>query len=182
MVHSQGLSGIVCSMILYAMAGNGAHAASVTLGWDASPSADVSGYAVYQGTASGTYTQRLDVGAQTSVTIADLVESVTYYFAVTAYTVAGVESTPSNEIAYTVPSGQIPRPYISSFRFTTEGPTLTWSCVPGRYYRVMCKDSLNAAQWTFLSPELFANGSTLQWVDTTASTKTQRIYSVIALP
>ncbi len=76
---------------------------SVTLAWDASPDPTVLGYNVYYGAASGTYTNKVDAVNATSATISNLVEGVTYYFAVTAYNGVGLESDPSNEAIYTVP-------------------------------------------------------------------------------
>lgn len=76
----------------------------VTLAWDASPDAGVTGYAVRYGTISSNYTFRADVGNVTSATISNLTEGVTYYFVAVAYTADGVESLPSNEVAYSVPT------------------------------------------------------------------------------
>ena len=41
-------------------------------------------------------------------TISGLVEGQTYYFVATSYTVLGLESIPSNEIAYLVPAPGVP--------------------------------------------------------------------------
>lgn len=78
-------------------------AASVTLAWDPSPDTNVVGYNVYVGTASRTYTQVHDAGNATMLTIADLVEGTTYYFAATAYDSWGLESDYSPETTYTIP-------------------------------------------------------------------------------
>ena len=80
-----------------------AHAASVTLAWDASQEEDIAGYRVYYGTTSGHYTNMTDAGMNTSGTISNLVPGQTYYFAATAYDTAGSESGFSQEIPYTVP-------------------------------------------------------------------------------
>ena len=72
------------------------YSAQVTLEWQAS-SGDVAGYNVYQGTSSEDYDVTLDVGNWTSVTIADLEDNETYYFAVTAYNTDGDESGYSSE-------------------------------------------------------------------------------------
>jgi len=75
-------------------------AASVTLQWDANTESDLSGYRVYYGTSSSVYSQSIDVGNVTQATVPDLVGGTTYYFAVTAYNVSGLESAPSNEVSY----------------------------------------------------------------------------------
>ena len=76
---------------------------SVTLRWDASSDPKVAGYDVYYGKASLTYTNKLSVGNVTNATVSGLIGGKTYYFAVTAHDASGVESLPSNEVAYSVP-------------------------------------------------------------------------------
>jgi len=84
--------------------GSAAHAqSSVTLAWDPSSADDVAGYNLYYGVASRTYTNEISVGDATSVTVTGLVAGTTYFFAVTAYDSAGLESAYSDEISYTVP-------------------------------------------------------------------------------
>ena len=76
---------------------------NVTLAWSASPSTEVTGYRLYYGTASSTYTVSVVLGNVTTNTVTDLVGGVTYFFAVTAHDANEVESEFSNEISYTVP-------------------------------------------------------------------------------
>ena len=76
---------------------------SVTLAWDTSSDPAVAGYNVYYGAVSGTYTNMVSSGTNTSVTISGLVEGVTYYFAATTYNSGLLESDLSGEISYTVP-------------------------------------------------------------------------------
>ena len=86
-----------------------AYAGQVTLMWDPPAiSADVVGYVVDYGTASGTYTQGIDVGNTTSHTVANLPDGQTYYFAVVAYNSAGTESGYSNEVSKTMEIPQSP--------------------------------------------------------------------------
>ena len=87
---------------------NSAHAdSSVIIAWD-SNSEPVAGYLLKQGTSSGTYEQTLDVGPSTTATVENLIPGVTYYFVVTAYNTAGVESPPSSEISYTTTVNRAP--------------------------------------------------------------------------
>ncbi|MBV8901040.1 MAG: fibronectin type III domain-containing protein, partial [Verrucomicrobia bacterium] len=79
-------------------------AQSVSLVWDANPESDVAGYRVHYGTSSGNYSQSVDVGNVTATTISNLAAGQTYYFVTTDYNTAGLESLPSNEVAYTVPT------------------------------------------------------------------------------
>jgi hypothetical protein len=74
---------------------------SATLAWDAgAPSAGVAGYFLYYGTASRSYSNRVDLGLATSAVVTNLAVGTTYYFATTAYTSAGLESDFSNEAVW----------------------------------------------------------------------------------
>lgn len=84
--------------------------ASVGLAWNANSESDLAGYRLYRGTNSGVYTFVKDVGNVTTTTDTNLVEGVTYYFVVTAYNVAGLESEPSNQVSYKVPLFSLPVP------------------------------------------------------------------------
>src|SRR5208282_2020494 len=81
--------------------------ASVTLAWNSSPDPSIAGYHLYQGGASGVYTNMIPTQT-TNVTVTNLVVRGTYYFAVTAYDVVGLESPYSSEIQYTVPVSNAP--------------------------------------------------------------------------
>ena len=78
-------------------------AADVQLAWDPNPEADVIGYKVYYGTASGSYSYSVDVGNRTDCIISDLEAGKTYFFAATAYNSSGKESSFSAEVAYVIP-------------------------------------------------------------------------------
>jgi len=77
--------------------------ASVTLAWDASPDASVTGYRIYYGPVSGGYTNSINVGPPLTMTMTNLTRGSTYFFAATAYDGSGLESAFSNEVAYTPP-------------------------------------------------------------------------------
>ena len=85
-----------------------AGAASVTLAWDKSTSADVVGYRVYQSLISGSYTFGEGIAVAytdgtseyiNKVTIDNLTPGIRYYFVVTAVNSSGAESLPSNEVS-----------------------------------------------------------------------------------
>lgn len=79
------------------------HAGQATLMWDPPEIAtDVTGYIVDYGTASGVYTQGINVGNITSYTVGNLTDGQAYYFAVAAYNSAGAESEYSNEVSKTM--------------------------------------------------------------------------------
>src|SRR3981189_2833321 len=86
-------------------------AQTITLAWDPNTAPDIAGYRLYNGTASGVYTKVTEVGNATTAAGPNLVAGTTYFFAVTAYNTAGLESAPSNQISYTVPlSSPTPTP------------------------------------------------------------------------
>ena len=72
----------------------------VTLAWDPSPGTDViTNYNLYYGVASGTYTNVAAAGTNTTVTISNLVDGATYYFAATAVDTNSLESAYSTEVS-----------------------------------------------------------------------------------
>jgi hypothetical protein len=75
-------------------------AANVSLAWDASTSTGITGYKVYVGTASKTYSSPITIGNLTTYTVTGL-SAGTYYFAVTAIT-SSAESGFSNEVSTTI--------------------------------------------------------------------------------
>jgi sulfur relay (sulfurtransferase) complex TusBCD TusD component (DsrE family) len=88
---------------------------SLTLAWDPPvPATGVAGYIVHYGTTSGQHPTATDVGNVTTATIPGLQNGVTYYFVVTDYNAARVESIPSNEVAYTVPVTSTPTVALTS--------------------------------------------------------------------
>ena len=62
-----------------------ARAEQVTLAWDANTEADLAGYKVHYGTASGSYTTIVDVHNVITATVTGLAAGQAYYFVVTAY-------------------------------------------------------------------------------------------------
>lgn len=81
----------------------GVHAASVTLAWDASPDASVTGYKIYVGTSSNTFNfSTNNAGNALTITLTNLSYGVTYWFVATAYNV-DAESDFSNQISYRPP-------------------------------------------------------------------------------
>jgi hypothetical protein len=86
------------SLILFSPPG--LYAAEVTLAWDPSTDPNVTGFRVYYGTSNHSYQFNDDAGKNTTVTVSNLQDGTTYYFAVTAYNAAGIESGYSNEVSY----------------------------------------------------------------------------------
>lgn len=73
---------------------------TLRLVWDPSPDAEVTGYYLYQGSATGSYTNIWDCGNVTNFTV--IIPKVAFpaYFSVTARNGAGEESDYSNEVRW----------------------------------------------------------------------------------
>jgi fibronectin type 3 domain-containing protein len=75
------------------------YAAQISLTWEPPVhSTGVIGYMIHYGTASGVYSQHIDIGNTTSHTVNNLNGGRRYYFAVTAYDQDGQEGAYSNEV------------------------------------------------------------------------------------
>jgi len=98
------ISILVVSLIGFALilslGGTRIWAAQVDLAWNPSSEEDLAGYKVYYGVSSGDYHGYIDVGNQVEAAVPGLEDGVTYYFAATAYDLAGNESGYSNEVIY----------------------------------------------------------------------------------
>jgi hypothetical protein len=73
-------------------------ASALTLTWDSSADPAVVGYVVYVGTASGFYTDAIDVGDTTSFTYKASQPGQVYYFAVASYAAGTIVGPPSAEV------------------------------------------------------------------------------------
>lgn len=81
-----------------------AFADEIRLTWNANSETDLTGYRIYKGLQSGTYTSNVSADrSTTSVTMAGLEAGKTYYFAATAVNSSNLESDYSNEVVYSVP-------------------------------------------------------------------------------
>jgi hypothetical protein len=84
---------------------------TVTLAWDANSESDLAGYKVYWGRSSGHYDNTpvptVAPSANPSFTTPSLPNG-TWYFAVTAYNSAGMESGYSNEVSKTIATAPAP--------------------------------------------------------------------------
>ncbi len=80
------------------LCGRAAFAADAILSWSSNTESDLAGYRVHYGSTSGSYPNVIDVGLVTSYTVTGL-SAGTYYFVLTAYNTAGIESGFSNEVS-----------------------------------------------------------------------------------
>ncbi len=108
---------------------------AVTLAWDASTDTTVTSYNIYQGVQSRVYTNTVNAGLQTSITITNLVPNTQYYFAATAVAanvgLDTLESDYSAEVAYLASP---PPSYIVGVQLLTsdspEGPWKVYATLP----------------------------------------------------
>ena len=144
---------------------------SVTMAWSPSADTNVTGYNLYYGVTSGTYTNKTNVGSATNATVSGLIAGVTYYFAVTAYDAFGQESAYSSEISYLVPSGlasvQVSSAPAGQSIVTVSGPA-------GHTYQILASPDLKV--WTVIGNVTVGASGSLNFTDTNAAAFTQRFY------
>src|SRR5437867_3915450 len=100
----------LCGFLAASIPLSGFALTSITVAWDPSASPNVTGYKVYYGAATGTYTNTVSVGNTTNTTLSGLVEGTTYYLSATALDNLGQESDLSPEISYLVPLPAVNQP------------------------------------------------------------------------
>ena len=76
---------------------------SVSFLWNANSEADLAGYNLYVGNQTRIYSQVVNVGLVTNYALTGLSPGSTYYFALTAFNTAGLESDFTPELSYQVP-------------------------------------------------------------------------------
>jgi hypothetical protein len=100
---------LICALTILPLTAPLATAAQTTLSWDppvntdGTPVAGITGYKLYIGTASRSYSQNIDVGNVTSYTMNNLSDGATYYFTATDYDNSGNVSGYSNEVSKSFP-------------------------------------------------------------------------------
>jgi hypothetical protein len=92
-------------------------AASVTLAWDpptntmdGSLQTNIAGYHLFYGTASKTYSNRIDAGLTPLATLTNLQDGLSYYFSAAAYNTIGLNGDFSPELSWTPPAPPPLRP------------------------------------------------------------------------
>jgi hypothetical protein len=102
---------IIALALCFFLSPTNSPAGQANLAWDPPDiSTDVTGYMIHYGTASGAYSQTVDVGNTTSYTVSNLSDEQTYYFAVTAYNAVDYQSVYSNEVSKSVNPATDPVP------------------------------------------------------------------------
>jgi hypothetical protein len=149
----------------------------VTLAWNPSLDTNVVGYNIYYGGASGDYTNKINAGNATNISISGLVAGSAYYFAASAYDKFGQESVYSPEISYTVPE-PLPTVQISSapagqFILTLSGPN-------GDTYNILASQDLMA--WTVIGAATVGSSGSVAFTDTNAAYFRRRFYRTQETP
>jgi hypothetical protein len=148
---------------------------SVTLAWTPSTEPNTAGCNLYYGVASGNYTNMVNPGTATSVTIFGLVEGTTYFFAATAYNILGLESDFSNEASYTVPVTLPGIPGTLQVRITpTRQIILTVTGQVGTNYNIQA--SPDFTNWIVIGTVMVAAGGSVDFTDTNAASFPKRFY------
>jgi hypothetical protein len=143
---------------------------SVMVGWNAGTDPDIAGYAGYDGTTNGVYSERVDVGTNTSATISGLAAGQTNYFAVAAYNTANMEGTASPALMFIVPGClKISSVFANGMSFPV---------AQGHYYTVQA--TTNLTTWTNVWQT--ATASSNAWVsyqDPQAGSLPRRFYRLV---
>ncbi|MFZ0826422.1 MAG: fibronectin type III domain-containing protein [Verrucomicrobiia bacterium] len=146
-------------------------AASVTLAWNASTDPTVSGYNLYYGGTSGSYTNKVSVGLATRNVTPGLLVGVTYYFAATTYNAAGMESLYSGEVSYTVP----PQPQAVGIMAMPPGQfAMTLTGTVGHTYDIEATQDFKT--WTVIGTVTVGPSGSLNFTDTNAASFSNRFY------
>jgi hypothetical protein len=173
---------------------------SVTLAWNQSPSANIVGYNIYYGGASGNYTNMVSVGNVTNTTISGLLGGVTYYFAAAAINSSGFKSGYSSQISFVPPvttttnrpllsiTNVISGMVVSNAAFTAMGNATDNIAVADVYYSLDNSPFIQAAtpsQWTWKAALALTAGTntfTAYAVDTSGNISTTSTVNIVYAP
>lgn len=148
---------------------------SVKLAWNKSPSTNVTGYRVYYGATSGSYSNSVAVGNTTNNTIGGLTGGVAYFFAVASHTSSGLLSIFSNEISY-VPVIPVAPPSVATVRRGIVAVT----GLAGRQYDILATQNLTT--WTLIGTVTLGVSGTLNFTDPNSASYSRRFYRVQQKP
>lgn len=122
---------------------------AVTLAWNPNPESDIAGYRLYYGKTNETATM-IDTGTNITRSISNLQPGLSYYFYVTAYNTADLESEPSSSVYYTQPAPPLSGgAKFLGFDSTTGG---NWKGSLGRDGHVLIGDTTALPPYGSLAP------------------------------
>ena len=142
---------IACSLVAFAWFATAAVQAApdrVTVAWDPNPETDIAGYRVYYGRVGTTVTNMVSPGTLTQQQVISLLPATQYWFYVTAFNAAGLESDPSQVLTYTTPVNQSPTVTLGTDRIAIIPDTVSISAQAADDY--LAPESLSKT-WAQLS-------------------------------
>lgn len=142
---------------------------NIAIAWNPSVSPNIAGYDVYYGGLNGIYTNEIFAGNVTNITVPGLAGGTTYYFVATAVSSAGIQSSFSSQLSYTISSVPVlglPVFSSSGFSFPVTGMTGS-NCV--------IQVSTNLIQWIPLE----TNTVPFQFTDINANKYSERFYRAV---
>lgn len=144
-------------------------ASTVVLSWnppstnaDGTSLNDLAGYKLYYGSASGNYSESIDVGDVLTYQVNNLSTGVTYYFTTTAYDTSGNESGYSNEISKTFPAPDTTPPVLSGVQATniaSTSVTIGWTTNEASDTRIEYGTSLSYGNSTVVNAAMVTGHS-----------------------
>jgi hypothetical protein len=149
---------------------------TVTLAWDDNKDTATTGYVLYSTDVAGQPVFRVDVGMNITAVVDDLTPGMIYLFYVTAYNSSGVESAPSDGVAYTAPYSENPplyeNPPLEAWMVSAQGnlngdgtPDLIWRNQETGSVGVWLMDGITASSTAVLWPA--TNPGDSDWVPMT---------------
>lgn len=145
---------------------------NINLAWDSSGSS-VAGYYLYCGSTAGVYTNRINIGNNTTALVSGLKEGQTYHFAVSAYNSAGTESTLSSDISYITPGVLALQELTNSSAMTIKFPVS-----PNHWYEIQASTDMRT--WTTIDQTGVASSNAwMQFTDPQAGQFHSRFYRLI---
>jgi hypothetical protein len=160
-------------LALFFCFGNAQGAQNVRLAWNPSRGLAVAGYFLYYGTENGVYTNRIDIGNNTTASVSGLREGETYHFAVAAYNSVGVEGFPSDDVSYITPGALA---LLGKMNFNSMG--MKFPVAPGHWYEVQATENLQA--WTTIGrTDMATSNAWTQFLDPQAGQFSTRFYRLV---
>ncbi len=147
----------------------------VTLAWDASPDASVTGYALYYGLEAGSTTNRVDVGLERIVTLTNLLAFSNYFFYAVSYNALGMESVPSDWLYYRPPA--ITRLRIA--KTEDDGTVLRFRTSASALCRIEYCTNLEVNQWQTLTTTNADAAGNIVLTDLHDESHTNRFYRAV---
>lgn len=130
----RGCLAVLAFLVMTVLTVGALYAATVTLVWNANTESDLAGYKIYQSTVSGQYGAPVavvgNVTTQT-LTLPSLDVDQAYFFAITAYDLAGNESGKSAEVNRLIAGVPVALPFTAPTNLVYANGKFSWNAVPG---------------------------------------------------